>query len=61
MQQRARLKAVDRFMASEDVVLVATDVAARGIDIKDVKYVVHYQIPKSTDTYVHRCATACTK
>ena len=44
-------------MASDDVVLVATDVAARGIDIKNVKYVVHYQIPKSTDTYVHRCVS----
>jgi len=54
MQQRARLKTVDRFMASDDVVLVATDVAARGIDVKDVKYVIHYQIAKSTDTYVHR-------
>jgi hypothetical protein len=42
------------FMARQDAVLVATDVAARGIDVKGVAAVVHYQIPKSTDTYVHR-------
>ena len=81
MQQRARLKYLDRFRAAAFVegtnesgaanvsgrdiarvgekkrrtsVLVATDVAARGIDIKGVDLVVHYQVPTSADTYVHR-------
>ncbi|MFY7989915.1 MAG: helicase-related protein, partial [Fluviicola sp.] len=35
-------------------VLVATDVAARGIDINDVALVVNYQIPNDHDTYIHR-------
>jgi ATP-dependent RNA helicase DDX24/MAK5 len=55
MQQRQRIKTVERFAAMENVVLVATDVAARGIDVKGVDHVVHFQITKSTDTYVHRC------
>lgn len=54
MQQRARLKALDTFSNSDDGVLVATDVAARGIDVKNVKCVIHYQIPATADTYVHR-------
>lgn len=54
MQQRARLKALDRFRADPNGVLVATDVAARGLDIKDVKCVVHYQLPAAVDVYVHR-------
>lgn len=37
MQQRQRLKALDRFRAEDNAVLVATDVAARGLDIKDVR------------------------
>ena len=35
-------------------VLVATDVAARGLDVKGVELVIHYQIPLSADTYIHR-------
>lgn len=54
MQQRARLKALDRFKADENAVMIATDVAARGLDVKDVKCVVHYQVPASVDVYVHR-------
>ena len=41
----------DRFLSRDDVVLIATDVAARGIDVKGVGAVIHYQLPKSTDTY----------
>jgi len=37
MQQRQRLKALDRFREEDNAVLVATDVAARGLDIKDVR------------------------
>lgn len=35
-------------------VLLATDVAARGLDITGIDHVIHYQLPRSTDTYVHR-------
>ncbi|XP_068478000.1 DEAD-box ATP-dependent RNA helicase 13 isoform X2 [Phaseolus vulgaris] len=54
MQQRARLKAFDRFRGNENGILVATDVAARGLDIPDVRTVVHYQLPHSAEVYVHR-------
>ncbi|CAL5395148.1 unnamed protein product [Camellia sinensis] len=54
MQQRARLKAIDRFRGNEHCILVATDVAARGLDIPGVRTVVHYQLPHSAEVYVHR-------
>ncbi|XP_017219450.1 DEAD-box ATP-dependent RNA helicase 13 [Daucus carota subsp. sativus] len=54
MQQRARLKAIDRFRENKDGILVATDIAARGIDIPGVRTVVHYQLPHSAEVYVHR-------
>eukprot|EP00798_Chlamydomonas_sp_ICE-L_P025418 gene25418-11077_t len=54
-QQRQRLKALDRFKTEAHGVLVATDVAARGLDVKGVRCVIHYQLPASTDTYIHRC------
>ncbi|KAF6262592.1 hypothetical protein COO60DRAFT_1699171 [Scenedesmus sp. NREL 46B-D3] len=53
-QQRQRLKALDRFKGHPHGVLVATDVAARGLDIPNVQIVVHYQLPASADTYIHR-------
>lgn len=35
-------------------ILVATDVASRGLDVKDVKYVINYDMPKQIEDYVHR-------
>lgn len=54
MQQRARLKALDRFKSRKDSLLIATDVAARGLDIPGVDLVIHFQLPRSAETYVHR-------
>lgn len=54
MAQKARLRSVERFAAQPNAVLVATDVAARGLDIPDVDHVVHYHVPQSADTYIHR-------
>ncbi|KAK2972472.1 hypothetical protein RJ640_013385, partial [Escallonia rubra] len=54
MQQRARLKAIDRFRGDENGKLLATDVAARGLDIPGVRTVVHYQLPHAAEVYVHR-------
>ena len=54
MQQRQRLRNLDRFRERARAVLVCTDVAARGLDIAGVANVVHYQIPRTTDAYVHR-------
>ncbi|KAG5490596.1 hypothetical protein JKF63_00717 [Porcisia hertigi] len=55
MQQRQRLKFIDKFKRGDIRVLVATDVASRGLDIDGLKYVVHYQVPRTTDAYIHRC------
>ncbi|VFQ76716.1 unnamed protein product [Cuscuta campestris] len=55
MQMQARLKAIDRFRVDETGILIATDVAARGIDIPGVRTVVHYQLPHSAEVYVNRC------
>ncbi|KAH9620972.1 hypothetical protein KSS87_023893 [Heliosperma pusillum] len=54
MQQRARLKAMDRFRETENGILVATDVLARGLDIAGVRTVIHYQLPHAAEVYVHR-------
>lgn len=54
MQQRQRLKNLDRFKSNVKGVLVATDVAARGLDIQGIEHVVHYQLPRDADTFVHR-------
>ncbi|CAL9092536.1 unnamed protein product [Musa textilis] len=54
MQQRARLKAIDRFRGNDHSVLIATDVAARGLDIPGIRTVVHFQLPHSAEVYIHR-------
>eukprot|EP00644_Phytophthora_capsici_P001055 jgi/Phyca11/571738/estExt2_Genewise1.C_PHYCAscaffold_430271 len=54
MQQRQRLKKLDGFRSHSKGILVATDVAARGLDIPSVDYVVHYHIARSTEVFVHR-------
>jgi ATP-dependent RNA helicase RhlE len=52
--QNQRQRALNQFKAGEIRVLVATDIAARGIDIDKLKYVINYDIPNIAETYVHR-------
>lgn len=54
MAQRARLKSLERFTSNPLGLLVATDVAARGLDIPNVEHVIHYQVPRTTENYIHR-------
>ncbi|MBC2643562.1 MULTISPECIES: DEAD/DEAH box helicase [unclassified Rhodococcus (in: high G+C Gram-positive bacteria)] len=54
LNQVAREKALKAFRSGKIDVLVATDVAARGIDIDDVTHVINYQCPEDEKTYVHR-------
>lgn len=55
MEQKKRFELLDRFRSGENNVLVTTDVAARGIDIPDVDYVINYDLPDNPENYVHRC------
>jgi ATP-dependent RNA helicase RhlE len=52
--QNARVRALEGFRTGEIRVLVATDVAARGIDIDDVSHVINYDLPVDPEAYVHR-------
>jgi superfamily II DNA/RNA helicase len=54
MSQEAREKSMARFKAGKVDVLVATDVAARGIDVDDVTHVINHTIPEDEKTYLHR-------
>ncbi|MCC9168716.1 DEAD/DEAH box helicase [Pontibacter harenae] len=52
--QNARVRALNNFKSSETRVLVATDIAARGIDIDDLSHVINYELPNEPESYVHR-------
>jgi ATP-dependent RNA helicase RhlE len=52
--QNARQRALNSFKQGKIKVLVATDVAARGIDVSDVTHVINYQVPMTFDSYIHR-------
>ena len=54
IQQSAREKSLSRFREGKFQVLVATDVAARGLDIDDVDVVFNYDVPDENEYYVHR-------
>lgn len=52
--QNARQRALTNFKNSDTRVLVATDIAARGIDVDDLAHVIQYELPEVPETYVHR-------
>jgi ATP-dependent RNA helicase RhlE len=52
--QNARVRALEDFKSNRIVALVATEVAARGLDIKELPYVVNYELPNVPEDYVHR-------
>jgi ATP-dependent RNA helicase RhlE len=52
--QQERLQAVEGFRAGKHPVLVATDIAARGLDIEGIAHVVNFDVPDTADAYVHR-------
>lgn len=54
MHQKQRLRNLEQFAQLEDCVLLATDVAARGLDIPKVQHVIHYQVPRTSEIYIHR-------
>jgi ATP-dependent RNA helicase RhlE len=52
--QQDRLAAVEGFRSGKHPVLVATDIAARGLDIEGIAHVINFEVPDTADTYVHR-------
>lgn len=52
--QAARQKALEDFKKGQSRVLVATDIAARGIDVRDISHVINYDLPNEPESYVHR-------
>lgn len=56
MPQKARLRSVERFSTPKTggAILIATDVAARGLDIQNIDLILHYHVPRTADSYVHR-------
>ncbi len=54
MSQAERQKTLDKFKRGKLNTLVATDVAARGIDVDDISHVINYDMPNATENYVHR-------
>jgi ATP-dependent RNA helicase DeaD len=54
LEQNARERILGRFRSNQIKVLVATDVAARGLDIDDISHVINYQLPDDPEVYIHR-------
>lgn len=54
LSQNKRQEALDGFRNGSYQVLVATDIASRGIDVQDISHVINYDIPDTTDAYIHR-------
>ena len=54
MLQDKRNKAIERFKSGEIKVLIATDVASRGLDIDNITHVINFDLPRKVDIYVHR-------
>lgn len=54
LAQAQRTKVIDRFKRRKFSLLIATDVAARGIDVNDLTHVINYSIPQASEAYVHR-------
>lgn len=54
MPQDKRMAALDSFKSGKVKILIATDVAARGLDVPDVSHVINYDMPRGADVYLHR-------
>jgi len=54
MDQRDRERSLIKFRNGSSTILVATDLAARGIDIPEIKYIVHYELPERNEEFIHR-------
>ena len=55
LEQNERFKQLELFKSGKRRIMIATDVAARGIDIEKVSHVIHYHLPHTIEDYIHRC------
>ena len=53
-RQSQRVRTLEKFKRSRIDVLIATDVASRGLDIPNVSHIINYDLPESKDAYIHR-------
>jgi len=54
MEQRDRERSLIKFRNGSCQVLIATDLAARGIDVPEMKYIIHYELPRAAEEFTHR-------
>jgi ATP-dependent RNA helicase RhlE len=54
LTQNRRQRALDGFKSGQVQILVATDIAARGIDVNNISHIINYDIPATSETYIHR-------
>lgn len=54
MEQKDRERALIKFRNGTDQLLIATDLAARGIDVPEIKFIIHYQLPPKSHEFIHR-------
>ena len=54
LEQRDRERALIKFRNGTDKILLSTDLAARGIDVSDISYIIHYQLPLKEEEFIHR-------
>ena len=54
MDQRERTAALQAYKSNEVSIMVATDVASRGLNMKDIDLVINYDVPQDPESYVHR-------
>lgn len=53
-QQQERDWVLQEFKSGRSPIMIATDVASRGLDVKDIKYVINYDFPNNCEDYIHR-------
>jgi ATP-dependent RNA helicase DeaD len=58
LPQALRTKTLDAFRCRQTTLLVATDVAARGIDVKGISHIINFGVPRDVETYIHRSGRA---
>ena len=54
MEQKDRERSLIKFRNGTNQILIATDLASRGIDIPELKFIIHYEVPRAKEEFIHR-------